>query len=530
MRYMSYSKIKMQKNIYILWLQGFDKAPFLVRKCLASWIEKNPGWNVICLDKDSLEKYINDDIKAFDLAGKAITYAAKSDFVRICILKKYGGLWVDATTYCTIPLDDWLEKYIQSGFFSFNFGTTPKGQPDRLISSWFLYAERNNLIIDAWYQAALIYFKTIKNIGASSPGVSIERWHQGDKEGHYFWFHYLFGDLCKVDLRFSYEWEKIPKLSEAGPHFLQRCGMLNSMTKEVKDHIDKKRSPLYKLTYRYNEANYTYQCSLHYLLEPKLSLTNFANTTYEVRDILPNLRFIHIGKCGGTSLLMAFIDQGIKLQYFHLKKPEFNPEHQYIVWIRNPLRRFVSAYNFSAALININTSGMDINKLTIDNCLAPGRIRYKMMNNHTFESEYDGLVTYFKTANNLAESLSHMDKSIRDKAYRLMSYPIEHISKGIGWYLENGEFIKNNNKNILFVGKVETMQADVERLSIILNIPSGEKIKRRRENDQSLSSYLSPLAVKNLLSFYQETDYRAIRELYACGWIDDKTYKSYWEP
>ena len=79
---------------------------------------------------------------AFDLAGKAITYAAKSDFVRICILKKYGGLWVDATTYCTIPLDDWLEKYIQSGFFSFNLETRPKGQPDRLLSSYFLYGER----------------------------------------------------------------------------------------------------------------------------------------------------------------------------------------------------------------------------------------------------------------------------------------------------------------------------------------------------------------------------------------------------
>jgi len=520
----------MQKHIFILWLQGFDKAPFLVRKCLASWIEKNPGWNVICLDKDSLENYISDDIKAFNLANKAITYAAKSDFARICLLKKYGGLWVDATTYCTIPLDDWLENYIKSGFFSFNYKTTTKGQPDRLISSWFLYGEKYNLIIDAWYQAALIYFKTIKNIGAPTPAVSLERWNQGDKEGHYFWFHYLFGDLCKVDSKFSNEWGGIPKISEAGPHFLQRSGMLNSMTKEVKNHIDTKKSPLYKLTYKYKQDDYTQQCSLHYLLEPKLSFTSIANKIYQVRDIFPNLRFIHIGKCGGTSLLMAFKDQGIKLQYFHLTKPEFNPEHQYIIWIRNPLRRFVSAYNFSAALISFNTSGLDINKLTIDNCLAPGRIRHKMMHGHSFDSEYEELVTYFQTANNLAESLSHIDQSIRAKAYRLMSYPLEHISKGIGWYLTNGEFIKNNKKNILFVGKVETMHADVERLSIILKIPSGEKIKRIRENDQSLSSYLSPLAVNNLLSFYQETDYKAIRELYACGWIDEKTFQSYLEP
>ncbi len=520
----------MQKIIFILWLQGFDNAPFLVKKCLASWIEKNPGWNVICLNKDSLKYYINDDIKAFNLADKAITYAAISDFIRICLLKKYGGLWVDATTYCTIPLDDWLENYIKSGFFSFSYKTTPNGQPDRLISSWFLYGEKNNLIIDAWYQAVLIYFKTIKNIGAHTAVVSLERWNQGDREGHYFWFHYLFGDLCKVYLKFSNEWAQVPKISEAGPHFLQRSGMLNSMTKEVKNHIDTKKSPLYKLTYRYKHDDYNRQCSLHYLLEANLSFINIGNTIYQVRDVFPNLRFIHIGKCGGTSLLTAFKDQGIKLQNFHLTKPEFNPNHQYIIWIRNPLRRFVSAYNFSAALINFDTSGLDINKLTIDNCLAPSRIRHKMIHGHCFESEYEELVLYFQTANNLAESLSHFDQSIRAKAFRLMSYPLEHISKGIGWYLTNGEFIKNHNKNILFVGKVETINADMKRLSIILNIPAEVKINKVRENDKLLSSYLSPLAVNNLLSFYRETDYKAIRELYACGWIDEKTFQSYWEP
>jgi hypothetical protein len=89
-----------------------------------------------------------------------------------------------------------------------------------------------------------------------------------------------------------------------------------------------------------------------------------------------------------------------------------------------------------------------------------------------------------------------------------MSYPLELISKGIGWYLTNGEFIKNHPKNILFVGKIEIINTDMERLSIILNSPSGVKIKKVRENDKSLSSYLSPLAVNNLYFFIKKLTIR----------------------
>jgi hypothetical protein len=441
------------------------------------------------------------------------------------LLKKHGGLWVDATTYCTRPLDGWLETYIEQGFFAFSFNHTA----ERMVASWFLYGEKNNLIINKWHEAAIQYCQTKQVIGTRNPCNTLEKWQSGEVENHYFWFHYIFGDLYRSDIEFKKAWDTVPKLSEKEPHFIQDHGMLKKLTVEAKKHIDLKKAPLYKLNYRFNEADYSNQSNLYYLLQTKPSQINIASTIYDVKDSIPNVRFIHIGKCGGTALLTAFKDQHVKLHNCHLVKPDFNPVHQYIIWIRNPLHRFSSAFNYSYALVNLDTSNLDINNLTIDNCLAPGWVRQKMENSLTYiySTEYDELINYFETPNNLAESLTHTNSLIKEKALRLMNHPFEHLNKGIGWYLNNGEFVAEHNEQILFVGKVESMKTDIDKLSTILGIPLSSGNKKVRQNKTSGSSYLSPLAINNILDFYKRTDYKALKEMLKKGWIDDKTYQSY---
>lgn len=50
-----------------------------------------------------------------------------------------------------------------------------------------------------------------------------------------------------------------------------------------------------------------------------------------------------------------------------------------------------------------------------------------------------------------------------------MNSQTEHIFKGIGWYMYNGDFIEKNAKNIIFVGSVENMNNDLKKLQNILN-------------------------------------------------------------
>ena len=103
----------MIKDIYILWFQGFNNAPEIVKLCLQSWKYHNPDWNIIELDETVLKNYIN--IEKYS----HINLTALSDIVRLFILNKYGGLWIDATTVCKMPLTNWLIDNLKAGFFTF---------------------------------------------------------------------------------------------------------------------------------------------------------------------------------------------------------------------------------------------------------------------------------------------------------------------------------------------------------------------------------------------------------------------------
>ena len=86
-----------------------------------------------------------------------------------------------------------------------------------------------------------------------------------------------------------------------------------------------------------------------------------------------------------------------------------------------------------------------------------------------------------------------------------------------------------NRENILFVGKTETMKNDINQLSTILNVKLDINVKLR-ENiyvDKSMK-YLSPLAIQNIINWYENTDYRALKLLLKDGWIDKETFESYY--
>jgi hypothetical protein len=466
----------MVKKIFIYWGQKFNNAPKIVTKCLLSWKIRNPTWEIIELDDDNLNEYIDLE-EIVNIKNKKITKTAYSDIIRIFLLDKFGGCWCDATTFCNQPLDSWLYKNIQSGFFAFD-----KPGEDRLLSSWFLYSEKNNYIVSKWKEAVIKY------------------WNNNDEINTYFWFHYLFGDLYKNDEEFQKLWDLTSKISANYAHFLQNNNLLSTPSDTVIKHINKK-SLLYKLTYKFDMNNYNDKCVLKYLY----------NTI--------KLRLIHIGKCGGTTIVTNF-----HLIQYHLNRNYSNDEN-YIIWIRHPLKRFVSAFNHSYSLIHTNTSNLDINNLSLDNCLAPARIYSKMTNDYTFSPRYDYLINYFQNPNNLAESLSSEDIKIRELAFELMNSNEEHIYKGIGWYLYDGRFIEKNYDRISFVGSIENMENDMLKLSNMLNIKITKK--KVRENIYNKNTFLSEKAITNLLDFYKETDYKALQKLLEFNLISKKLLDLY---
>lgn len=101
-------------RIWILWWQGKDNAPDLIKACIRS-VERNArSVEVVVITKGNIGNYIN--LPEYILAEKNkgwISFAQLSDIIRFMLLEKYGGLWLDATVFTS--------KQISKSYFDFNF-------------------------------------------------------------------------------------------------------------------------------------------------------------------------------------------------------------------------------------------------------------------------------------------------------------------------------------------------------------------------------------------------------------------------
>lgn len=226
-----------------------------------------------------------------------------------------------------------------------------------------------------------------------------------------------------------------------------------------------------------------------------------------------NIKFIHIGKCGGTNIINKF-----KLPQIHMRIPKDNEANKYIIWIRNPLDRFVSAFFYSKDIVNH----------MFDNIIYEDRKKTILQRNYSISEEYDYLLNKFKTANDLAEAIDSDNYALQESAIKLMNHQEEHIYKGIGFYLRNGDFVKNNYNKILFVGSVENMEDDILKLSKLIN-KNNNSNKFNRKNLNKHSKFLSKRAIKNLLNFYKDTDYKALNALYEYKFINKSLLDSYYK-
>jgi hypothetical protein len=151
------------KKIWMCWFQGLDHAslPLLNRKCIEKWIELNPDWQINILDNSNINNFVPE---YFDIVNnKNLSVANKSDILRIILLKKYGGVWVDASVYPIIPLSSFIDSILNdTKFFSYRFipRSISNRNGDRETVSWFLVADEiDHYLISKWYDRYIFRFK-----------------------------------------------------------------------------------------------------------------------------------------------------------------------------------------------------------------------------------------------------------------------------------------------------------------------------------------------------------------------------------
>lgn len=215
------------KVIWTLWFQGWDKAPKVALSCLSSWKRLNPDYVVHALDEKDLKKFIPEIALSFILSTSK-ELEAISDQIRIELLSRYGGVWVDATAMCAKPLSTWLPGCMSGGFFAFE-----KPSNDRELSSWFLASTKSGYIVNRWRQSTYEY------------------WNGRTQRHSYFWFHELFLELCNEEY-FKNKWDSVSKLPALNKfHFGPESEALkNRAEKYYQDGLLDPPVPVFKLTHK----------------------------------------------------------------------------------------------------------------------------------------------------------------------------------------------------------------------------------------------------------------------------------------
>lgn len=130
------------KIVWWCWLQGEDEAPELAKICLASIRKNFEGYDIRVVTKDNIEEYVEIPKSIYKkLDAGIISGAFFSDILRLNLLAKHGGIWIDSTVYCS---DDKLISKIEENDLFMYKNVLSTNSKIIQMSSWLIAARRGN--------------------------------------------------------------------------------------------------------------------------------------------------------------------------------------------------------------------------------------------------------------------------------------------------------------------------------------------------------------------------------------------------
>jgi hypothetical protein len=245
---------------------------------------------------------------------------------------------------------------------------------------------------------------------------------------------------------------------------------------------------------------------------------------------METLDFIHVGKTGGTSLLELLKNQVNIENIYHLDKysriekltyihnPEKFMKNNWITIVRDPLDRFISAFNIFKFANNANR-----NTMAYYSNLEHPIIERKNMSWYDVKE-----IKSFDTVNDLLEALTdNPDSESYKAAHFLMKH--EHLGSGFHRFLRHNpreQWLYNNINSCYYVVVLEDPLWQ-KKLCKKLNIIGQTKELHLKRGINGPKPYLSEKARINFYNYHKYKDYRIIGELAGYNLISKNTYLKY---
>ncbi|CAE7574578.1 unnamed protein product [Symbiodinium necroappetens] len=202
--------------IWMFWAQGHEGLGAFRRACINSWMHRNPAWQVLLLSAESCFQYLSET--DLPTTWRHIRLDAQADAVRLALLSKYGGVYVDVSVVCNQCLDQWLVPHMEgnvtlAAFVFRQFGRRDRRNHGEYIENWFLACPRNSDLVRNW-QAAFLRFWDGRTNAMDHGGLQASTMFKGvdlscmqESQKNYLTMHCCFKWLIDSNSRARHLWK-----------------------------------------------------------------------------------------------------------------------------------------------------------------------------------------------------------------------------------------------------------------------------------------------------------------------------------
>lgn len=198
----------MNDIIWMCWFQGEDNnsIPELNQLCFKKWKELNSEYRVKILTNDTISDFVPEYFEIIKNSPNR-SFASKSDLLRILLLSKFGGTWVDGSVYPMKPLSEFRNKILNdTGFFAYR----KYSRKDCVTSSWFLVVDKKeHYLVERWKSEFIKKFMA-DGEWSSQPKKNIRN--------GYFTFHNTLAELYNSDQKISDVIDNMVQIDTKIPH------------------------------------------------------------------------------------------------------------------------------------------------------------------------------------------------------------------------------------------------------------------------------------------------------------------------
>nr|WP_236683776.1 capsular polysaccharide synthesis protein [Demequina flava] len=248
-------------TIFIHWGQGIERAPAIVKLLARQPALQSGSFPVLELDSETVPAWV--DIPTHVQRLRDNSYPNYAVYVRLALLTRYGGIWMDPTVLVGEGFGKLIASCIQ-GDVAFMPRFTSVHGGDHRPSNWCIGAGEPGNVLLQRLQAALSLWCV-----------------DNDEYPEYHFFHTIVEFLTQVDSGLAQVWATYPTVPSEGAHELALQLPLQYDAELCREILE--RNPLNKLTYKLPSHVFSPETTIGALLRQDPGLWRHADAAQENR-------------------------------------------------------------------------------------------------------------------------------------------------------------------------------------------------------------------------------------------------------